>query len=198
MTPKDQKDPTSDLVAGDYLVRFEARTLQDIRALGGNSEEDDLKFAAAARVSEINLGLYRMFMQPWIRNFANDGLAERMRRAHPLRLQYEMFTYANPFMRPLLSSLDVMRPKRRETLAHNPLWEMQERISEWIETSLNSYRDLRDNMAEAMFHAVYGSPFLHALVGLKASDVAPQRGPGKSASHLAFVAARIDELKRGI
>ena len=28
--------PSADLVGGDYLVRFEARTLDDIRALGGN------------------------------------------------------------------------------------------------------------------------------------------------------------------
>ena len=106
MTPKDPDDPAADLIGGDYLVRFEARTLDDIRALGGNNEEDDRKFAAVARVSEINLGLYRTFVQPWVRLWANEGFAEWMRRLHPLRLQYEMFSHANPFMRPLLSPFE--------------------------------------------------------------------------------------------
>ncbi len=59
MTPKNSDDTAADLISGDYLVRFEARTLDDIRALGGNDDDDDRKFATAARVSEINLGLYR-------------------------------------------------------------------------------------------------------------------------------------------
>ena len=49
---------------GKYLFRLEARTLDDIRALGGNAAEDDTRFAAVARVSEINLGLYRTFWRP--------------------------------------------------------------------------------------------------------------------------------------
>ena len=52
LVPKDQRERGADLVAGDYLVRFEARTLHDIRALGGNDEADELEFATAARVSE--------------------------------------------------------------------------------------------------------------------------------------------------
>ena len=60
MTPKEEAGPSDDdLVGGNYLVRFEARTLDDIRALGGNSIEDERQFAAVARLSEINLGLYR-------------------------------------------------------------------------------------------------------------------------------------------
>src|SRR5438309_5086091 len=35
-----------ELVRGDYLFSLEARTLNHIRALGGNSPEDDLRFAA--------------------------------------------------------------------------------------------------------------------------------------------------------
>ena len=53
--------------------------------LVGNSEEDERRFAAVARVSEINLGLYRTFVQPWGRLWANEGYAEWMRRMHSLR-----------------------------------------------------------------------------------------------------------------
>jgi hypothetical protein len=64
-----------DLIDGKYLFRLETRTLADLRALGGNDAADDKRFATAARVSEINLGLYRTFAQPWIR--AWTGEAER-------------------------------------------------------------------------------------------------------------------------
>ena len=198
MTPKNPNDPTADLISGDYLVRFEARTLDDIRALGGNNEEDDREFAAVARVSEINLGLYRTFVQPWVRMWANEGVAEWMRRFHPLRLQYEMFSQANPFMRPLLSNLEWARENRQPVSKDNTFWQAQEWFGHWIETSLDAYRDVRDNTSEALFHAIYGSPLLQALVGLKASDENPRRRPGKDAAHMALVAQRIKELKEQI
>ena len=123
MMPKDPEDASADLIGGNYLVRFEARTLDDIRALGGNDEEDDLKFAAAARVSEINLGLYRTFVQPWVRSWANEGFAKWMRQFHPLRLQYEMFSHTNPFMRPLLSCMGDVRENRQPVPKDNPFWQ---------------------------------------------------------------------------
>ena len=57
-----------ELVAGKWVMRCEARTLDDIRALGGNDAADERRFATAARVSEINLALYRTFMQPVVRS----------------------------------------------------------------------------------------------------------------------------------
>jgi hypothetical protein len=39
---------------------------------------------------------------------------------------------------------------------------------------------------------------MQALVGLKASDASPRRGPGKSADHAALVAQRIQELTESI
>ena len=198
MMPKDPEDASADLIGGDYLVRFEARTLDDIRALGGNDEEDDRKFAAAARVSEINLGLYRTFVQPWVRSWANEGFAKWMRQFHPLRLQYEMFSHTNPFMRPLLSCMGDVRANRQPVPKDNPFWQAQEQLGDWIETSLDAYRDVRDHASEVWFDAIYGSPLVQAMVGLKASDASPRRKPGTDAAHLALVAQRIDELRANI
>jgi pimeloyl-ACP methyl ester carboxylesterase len=198
MTPKDQSGHDADLITGDYLVRFEARTLDDIRAFGGNDEEDDRKFAAAARVSEINLGLYRTFVQPWVRLCANDGAAQLMRQLHPLRIQYEIFSRNNPFMSPLLSASEQVRKNRTPVSNDNALWQAQTLVSDWIEASLNAYRDVCEHASEAVFHSVYGSPVLQALVGLKASNASPRQRPGKDAAHHAFVARRIDELRQAI
>ena len=198
MTPKDRAETGADLITGDYLVRFEARTLDDIRAFGGNDEEDDRKFAAAARVSEINLGLYRTFVQPWVRLYANDGAAQLMRQLHPLRMQYEIFSRNNPFMPPLLSASEQVRKNRTPVAKDNAFWQAQTLFSDWIEASLNAYRDVCEYASELLFHSVYGSPVVQALVGLKASDVSPRQRPGKDAAHRALVARRIDELGQAI
>jgi hypothetical protein len=163
-----------------------------------NDEEDDRKFAAVARLSEINLGLYRTFMQPLVRAWANEGLAKSMRQFHPLRLQYEMFSHANPFMRGLQSWVEEVKNNRQPVSKDNVFWQMQERFADLMETSLDSYRDMRDHTSEALFDAFYGSPFVQALLGLKSSDESPRAKPGKDAQHKAFVAQRMEELRSGI
>jgi pimeloyl-ACP methyl ester carboxylesterase len=198
MTPKRPDQASADLIGGDYLVRFEARTLADIRALGGNDAEDERKFATVSRVSEINLGLYRTFLQPWVRGWANEGFAKWMRQLHPLRLQFEVFSHSNPFMRSLPSYADNVRSNRQPAPPDNPFWQAQEHVSQWIETSLDAYRDIRDHMYEALFHTVYGSPALQAMVGLKASDAQVRPKPGEDAAYRAFIARRIAELRDGI
>ena len=98
---KAEDTASPDLVTGDWVMRCEARTLDDIRALGGNDAADERRFATAARVSEINLALYRAFAQPVVRTLVNSPLAESMAQLHPLRLQYELFSDANPMMAPV-------------------------------------------------------------------------------------------------
>jgi pimeloyl-ACP methyl ester carboxylesterase len=198
MIPKAQGEAGADLIGDNYLVRFEPRTLDHIRALGVNDEEDDRKFAAVARLSEINVGLYRTFMQPLVRAWANEGLAKSMRQFHPLRLQYELFSHANPFVRLLHSWVEEVRKHRQPVSKDNVFWQMQERFADWMETSLDSYRDTRDHASEALFDAFYGSPFVQALLGLKSSDRSARAKPGNGAPHNALVAQRIEELRSGV
>ncbi len=196
MVPKN--GASDDLVGGNYLVRFEARSLDDIRALGGNGEEDDREFATAARVSEINLGLFRTFVEPWVQSWTNEGFAQWMRRCHPLRLQYEMLSDANPLVGQLPALAQGVKRDRRPVSAGNVFWQAQEQLSDWIASSLDAYRDVRDRASEAWFHAVYGSPFVQAMVGLKASGDSPRRRPGDDPVHRAFVAQRIEELTKSV
>jgi len=64
---KDEETAGSDLVVGQWVMRCEARTLDDIRAMGGNTPEDERRFAAAKRLSEINLAAYQKYLQPGLR-----------------------------------------------------------------------------------------------------------------------------------
>src|SRR5262249_28394386 len=136
--------------------------------------------------------------QPWVQSWANEGFAQWMRRCHPLRLQYEMLSDANPFVRQLQVSAQGAKRDRRPVSDDHAFWQTQEQLSDWIESSLDAYRDLRDRASEAWFHAVYGSPFVQAMVGLQASDDTPRRRPGDDPVHRAFVAHRIEELMKAI
>ena len=65
-----------DLMQGSYLLQSETRKLDDIRKIGGNSPEDDLAFATAARVSEVTQGMYSALMRPAVRAMVTETSAE--------------------------------------------------------------------------------------------------------------------------
>src|SRR3954471_3354810 len=110
-----------ELAGGNWIMRCEARTLDDLTAMGGNDAADDRRFAAAARLSEINLSLYRTFMQPAVRALVSTPMADSMRRLHPLRLQYEWFADANPMMAPIAKFAEQVREQRAPVSTDNPL-----------------------------------------------------------------------------
>ena len=138
----------SDLVAGQWVMRCEARTLDDIRALGGNDLADERRFATAARVSEINLALYRAFAQPVVRAMTSAPIADAMRQLHPLRLQYELFSDANPLMAPVKAMAERAREDRQPASADNPFLALQETISKQIVASLDAWRDTTESLSE--------------------------------------------------
>ena len=127
LTPKGEAVDNPDLVTGEWVMRCEARTLDDIRALGGNDLADERKFAAAARLSEINLALYRTFAQPAVRAMVSPPLAEAMRRMHPLRISYEIFGPRNPWLAWVDAAAERVRAARRPSEAGNPLLAAQAR-----------------------------------------------------------------------
>jgi hypothetical protein len=198
LTRKAADDTTSTPEVGEYIARFEARTLDDIRALGGNSVEDERRFATVARVSEINLGLYRTFVAPWVRAFSNEALAETMRRLHPLRLQYELLSDRSPLARGIAQAAATAHADRRPVSPENPFLAWQKQISNQITTALKGYGDFRDQLYEQFFLSFYGGPLLQALVGLATPDASPRRRPGKELEHLEIVARRIADLKAHI
>src|SRR3954447_10441634 len=93
---KDTANP--ELIDGKYLFRLQPRTLADIRALGGNDEADEQRFATAARVSDVWLGVYRATLAPAVRAMSTPKTAELLRDLHPGRQRYTMFSDANPAM----------------------------------------------------------------------------------------------------
>jgi pimeloyl-ACP methyl ester carboxylesterase len=191
---KGEETKSSDLVVGQWVMRCEARTLDDIRAMGGNSPEDERRFAAAKRVSEINLAAYQKFVQPWIKNVVTPQMAESMRNMHPLRLQYEAFSSQNPWMTAVKSAADEIEENRKPVSKDNPFLAFQEQMSKQIVHALDTWRDSQERLSETIFLNVYGSPALQAAVGIDPKSE-PSRRREMSAEHRAMLEKRIAELK---
>jgi hypothetical protein len=187
-----------DLVTGDWVMRCETRTLDDIRALGGNDPADERRFATAGRVSQANLALYRNFAQPMVRAFANEATAKWMHELHPLRLQYELFTERNPFMAPLAAMASWVREHRSPAAKDNPFLAAQQQMSSQIESALDTWRDWRDMLAEQTFLWVYGSPALQAAYGIDPAATERQRKAPKGPFHEELLQGRVAELKSRI
>lgn len=189
----------SDLVSGDWVMRCEARTLDDIRALGGNDGEDERRFAAAARISETNLALYRTYMQPFVRACVNPMMADWMRQWSPSRLQNEIFSDANPFMAPLKAAAERARSERKPVSTDNPFLAMQEKMSQQIVAGFEMWREATEKMAERTFLTVYGSPALQAACGIdSAGSQRSLRKAARSPLHQQLVETRIAELRSQI
>jgi pimeloyl-ACP methyl ester carboxylesterase len=184
-----------ELASGNWVMRCEARTLDDIRALGGNDAADERRFAAAARVSEINLSLYRTFMQPIVRSMVPAPVADWIRQCHPLRLQYEVFSDQNPFMAPVARLAEQVRANRKSVDKGSPFLAAQENMSKRIEAALDSWREASEAWAERTFLAIYGSPTLQAAVGVDPSGTQRPRKASKNPLHRELLQKRITELK---
>jgi pimeloyl-ACP methyl ester carboxylesterase len=185
----------AELATGDYISRFERRTLDDIRALGGNTLDEERCFAGVARLSDVNLGLYRTILQPLIRSLATEQSAEWLRRLHPLRLGYELLSDRNPVAKPLAAAAERVQKNRQPVGSDNLFLQWEKIFSDWMTQSLNAYRDWRDMLMEQMFFNFYNQPWLQALLGLRASDDPPRHHPGRDSDHVAFVERRIEELR---
>jgi hypothetical protein len=179
ITGMDENVENPQLVQGGYLFSLENRTLDDIRKLGGNSPEDDLAFATAARVSEITQGAYSTLMRPAVRAMVTETSAELMRSSHPNRLRFGMFADENPFMRPVADWAETVRVNRRPASPDNPFLAFERMASDMITRGLEMWGQARDAATEVFFFNTYGSPILQAMVGLRSDETSVSRHIGR-------------------
>lgn len=156
--------------ARGWSVAFEPRSLDDVRAFGRNSPQDDRAFAAAARLSEINLALYRALLQPAVQSLASEPMAELARTLHPLRLSYTLFSSWNPWMAVAASLAAGVAGHRRPVTTGNPFLEMQKATSLTISSAIDICRGVRDDWMEQLFFAVYGSAPLQSWLAPAAAE----------------------------
>jgi hypothetical protein len=158
-----------------WTSHFEARTPDDIRALGRNSETDNRAFAAVGRMSELTHSIYRTFWQPAIRAMVTQPGADLMRTLNPLRLSYTAFADSNQLMKGVEHLAIEVRATRGPVSPNNPFLQLQEQISDQIIAALDAYRDARDWMEEQIFFAIYGSPAVQGMLGVNFGEQARDR-----------------------
>ena len=185
ITEKAGTEAPSQGEADNFGLSIEDRGLDDIRALGCNSLEDEREFVAVARVSELNNALYQTFLQPWIKMISGPQLARATLELNPLRLGYSLLSDRNPMMRAVAPLADYAGAKRIPASADNPFIAMQQQFSKTIVDALDLFRDVRDELVERTFHAVYGSPLVQAACGISQDDGLPRPRPGLLPSVLA-------------
>jgi hypothetical protein len=158
--------PGIEYVAGRYLIQFEPRTIDDILALD-DGREDERAFQVVERVAEINQGLYDDFVSPWVRAMSNDLTALALWLTNPVRVSQFIFSDLNPAMFWVKAMAEVVRANRRPAAADNPFLAVQGQASQQVEQALDRYRDLRDEMTERLFKAIYESPWLARALGVR-------------------------------
>ena len=196
ITEKPGTGGSSEDEADDFDLSIEERGLDDIRAMGCNSLEDEREFAAVARISELNNALYETFVQPWIKMMSGPQLAGAVLELNSLRLSYSLLSDKNPMMRAVAPLAEVARTKWVAVSADNPFITMQQQVSKSIVDGLNLFRDLRDDLVERTFHAVYGSPLVQLSCGISQNSGPPRPRPGVLPSILAAAEEEKGRLKK--
>ncbi|WP_420908155.1 DUF3141 domain-containing protein [Alcaligenes faecalis] len=191
-----EETPDDDTLLNDpYLMSVRQSSLAEITEIVQPDPESDRRFAAAARLSEINLAFYKSTLQPWVKALSTPYTAALLEALHPMRLSYESWTSAHPWAATIHQWAENIAQQRQTVDEDNLFLEAQENFSQAMERALNNYRDRRDSIYQIWFDTVYGSPLLMALAGHAPGDSAPARPhPGSSPEHLAFVRQQMHRL----
>ncbi|MDR0225983.1 MAG: DUF3141 domain-containing protein [Burkholderiaceae bacterium] len=187
--------PAQELTDHAYLMKIRRSGLDEVRSIVRPDPESERHFAAAARVSEINLALYRNTLQPWVQALSTPLSARWLQAMHPLRVGYECWSDSHPLAPAVARAAEQAREDRRPVAADNPFLQAQEAVSQAIVQWLDSYRDQRDTMQARLFHGIYGSPLVQALAGQSRQDEGPPRPhPGESPEHCQYMAQQLAHL----
>jgi len=165
---KTEATPHAELVEGDHVLSISRRSIEDVKKIVQPDAESDRRFATAAWLSNVNLGLYRAFLQPWVRASVTPLSTHLLNVLHPLRVSYETWSDRNPLATVVGQQADQVRAARMPVAADNPFLQMQGVVSGSIEAALDMYRDLRDDACEKAFEAIYSAPWLQTLAGFGA------------------------------
>ncbi len=164
----------------DYHVRFEERTIDDLRAFDDGTD-DEAAFRPAAAVSEINDALYHLFLSPWVRMAVNETTAETLRQLHPLRVSRYAFSDRNPFMAPVRAMAEAVRENRQPVSPENRWRRFQEAFSAGMAGLFDLYRDQRDLAMETAFYALYDNPVVRSLFPEPEEEASKRRPAGRTA-----------------
>lgn len=191
----DAGSETAAPIDDDYLTTLRRSSLAEVREIVQPDGDNDRRFAAAAAVSEANLGLYRRFAQPWIELLAPIQVEPWGEGFQPLRMGFRAWSDQHPLAAAVSGLADQVRQNRRRVSPDNPFLQAQETMSAAIGDLLDLYRDQRDQARELAFNAIYGSPLVQAATS-EGGDAAARRRPGDTPLYRAFREQQDERLRR--
>jgi len=186
--------------AGDaFLTRIRRSDIDEVREIVHPDPENDRRFAAVARISEINLACYRSFVQPWVRALVTDQGAQWLEPLHPLRMGYELWSDRHPLAAAVQESAQQVREHREPVSEANPFLQLQAQFSAAVEQMLDQYRDCRDQVYAQAFQTLYSLPVVQAMTGQSLNDDAPARPhPSETPEHRQYLAQELTRLEADI
>jgi pimeloyl-ACP methyl ester carboxylesterase len=152
-----------DIDRDTYTVRFETRTVDDIRALNPDRRSGESLFSTINQVSEINERLYETIFGPVVRALSNEATAKLLRLLHPMRVRQYLLSDLNPFLAALPVIAEQVRQHRHPASEDDNFLQLERTVSKQIIGALNFYRDLRDSWVEQMVRLAYGPLSLGAF-----------------------------------
>jgi pimeloyl-ACP methyl ester carboxylesterase len=178
---------------GAWQVELVERTIADVRRLSGDA--GSVEFPAVAKVSALNETAYDVLVSPFIRQAATEAGAAIGRSFHPLRLRRSLVSDHNPLVAAIAPLAKVARAERRRAAPANPFLALERAWATQVERSLDAWRDWRDAMMEATFHAVYGALSTAGIaLGAEAAEADAARDLiATPVGHLDRAAARVAE-----
>ena len=181
-------DVPQDLDRDTYTVRFETRTVDDIRALNPDRRTGESLFSTIKQVSEINEQLYEWLCGPVVRAMSNEATARLLRLLHPMRAREYLLSDLNPSLAVLPLAAEEVRQHRHPASEDNAFLQLEHAVSKQVVGALNFYTDLRDSCVEQMVKFAYGPMGLGALfppeppLEVKAEESAEEQSKAKLAA----------------
>lgn len=135
-----------------YSVRFEPREVEDL-----HFDYPRKAFERVREVSEFNETLYRTFVSPWVRAFANPWTAQAMQWLHPMRARtYVLSESFMPWMGPFSVLAAAVAKDRHALPGDHPLIAQERKLIAQISAFWEIARRLRDAATERAFLSIYG------------------------------------------
>lgn len=154
-------------VRGQLQSHYEPRSIDDIKALGYNSLDDDRAFATVAKASEAFGYIYDKLFHPWFNLMANPQLANYLKNFRGLRLSYAWFSdQVNPWMSLFTAPAQEAQQQRKKLdTSNNYFWYYQEQLAQLTTSYWENYTSMRDNLREQGFFALWSNPQVQKFWG---------------------------------
>lgn len=158
--------PEGQEVSGELRSHYEPRSIDDIKALGWNNQEDDRAFATAAKASQSISQIYDKMVHPLFKNFATPQIAALMKNLHPLRQSYSIFAESvNPWIKIFADLASKVNAQRVHINPDNQFLKLQQQYSDAIVHYLETDSAKQDLKHEKKFFDIWTNPLVQKFWG---------------------------------